>query len=500
LAGTSILEAEGEAIAVVIKISSHTAKGEMLREIFSFRRHTFKFDNEVYIVLGILVLLAIFGFSVTLYLVNDIAVTGWFYAMVRNASQVDQKSNCCRSYSCVAMMSTYGCSCCFCVQYVVAAALPPILPTTFTVSVGVSNARLANKRIACANSASILVAGKVTRAFFDKTGTLTTQGLDFKSARSANDWTSETISDDMNMAMASCHAATLSSAGLLVGNPVDSAMFTASGATSDASRGTSVITDCNGNKLEVVRHYDFDHHRMTQSVIVKLSEEKDTYVSFVKGSGESISKICTYDSLPSDFDSSVRNSAATGIYQIAVAMKHLDAGSVATISRDDVEKDCAFVGVLNFLNTLREETPDVVRQLAAGAIESTVVTGDNTMNGIRAAREAEIITANMPVIIGNVRHHDSDSIVWTDESGNDVGTPSSGDLERNKIQLAMSGKAWLALRINDPKVAIHIAPYVRVFGRCTPYDKVSVVDTFVKLGFITMMCGTPYGKTTDPFL
>jgi magnesium-transporting ATPase (P-type) len=374
-------------------------------------------------------------------------------------------------------------------QYVVATAIPPLLPTTFTVSVGVSDARLANKRIACSNSESILVAGKVTRAFFDKTGTLTKQGLDFKSARSANDWKSETISHDMAMAMSSCHAVSFSSTGLLVGNPVDRTMFTVSGATLDTSVGTTVVTDSNGKRLEVVKHFDFDHHRMTQSVIVKLLDEKGSYVAFVKGSGESISKICKSDSLPSEFDSSVGKSAAAGIYQIAVAMKRLDAHSISTIRRDDIENDCTFIGVLNFLNVMREETPDVIRQLSAGAVDSIVVTGDNTMNGIRAAKEAGIISANKTVIIGNVPH-DSDSIIWTNEAGKEVGMPSSDDLECNNIQLAMSGSAWLALRMQDPKVANHTAPFVRVFGRCTPYDKVSVVDTFVELGFITMMCGT----------
>jgi P-type E1-E2 ATPase len=80
-AGTSILEAE-EAVALVMKTASYTAKGELLREIFAFRRHSFKFDTEVYIVLGILVVIAIFGFSVTIYLVDDVPVAGWFYAMV----------------------------------------------------------------------------------------------------------------------------------------------------------------------------------------------------------------------------------------------------------------------------------------------------------------------------------------------------------------------------------------------------------------------------------
>jgi hypothetical protein len=134
--------------------------------------------------------------------------------------------------------------------------------------------------------------------------------------------------------------------------------------------------------------------------------------------------------------------------------------------------------------------------LLGGAVESIVVTGDNTMNGIRVAKEAGIITANKTVIIGNVPH-DSDDIVWTDEAGKEVGMPSSAVLERNNIHLAMSGSAWLALRTNNPKVANHTAPFVRVFGRCTPFDKVSVVDTFVELGFITMMCGTSFRESSD---
>lgn len=59
-----------------------------------------------------------------------------------------------------------------------ASVLPALLPTVFTVSVGISDDRLAKQRIATANSESILIAGKVTRAFFDKTGTCLPGTLD----------------------------------------------------------------------------------------------------------------------------------------------------------------------------------------------------------------------------------------------------------------------------------------------------------------------------------
>jgi len=79
-AGTTILEAE-DTIAIVTQTGSFTAKGELLREIFSFRRHNFKFDTEVAIVIGMLVLYAVFGFNMVVYFIEDTAVYGWFYGM-----------------------------------------------------------------------------------------------------------------------------------------------------------------------------------------------------------------------------------------------------------------------------------------------------------------------------------------------------------------------------------------------------------------------------------
>jgi len=136
-AGCTVLEAEhGHNQAVVTHTGSYTAKGELLRNIFSYQRHPFKFDVEVGVVILILVIYGFIGFSIVFYNLSGIsAVYGWFYGI-----------------------------------YAVSSVMPPLLPTVFTVSVGVSDHRLANQRIACTNSEEILVAGKVRRAFFDKTG------------------------------------------------------------------------------------------------------------------------------------------------------------------------------------------------------------------------------------------------------------------------------------------------------------------------------------------
>jgi len=447
-AGTTVLEVE-DSIAVVVNTGAATTKGELLRDIFSFQRHKLKFDAEVKIVLGILFLYAVFAFNMTVYFIDDVAAYGWFYGI-----------------------------------YVVGTILPPLLPTVFTVSVGVSDDRLSQKRIATSNSESILIAGKVTRAFFDKTGTLTRQGLDYMGARSVEQWElpDAPLSDQLTMAMATCHSLTPSGEGHLVGNPVDRAMFDA---TVAKMKTPEVIEDEMGRKLTVVRHFDFDHHRMTQSVVVQLGD--GSLVAFVKGSGESIQKLCNTESLPDDFESELQKSARDGIYQISVASKAIETDSIAALTRDEVERDLQFIGVVNFHNAMRDETPDVIDQLDKAEVVSTMITGDSVLTGIRIALESGILEASKQTYIGSLDN--AGVVVWTTEDGNLVEAPGVDMLRGNDVQLAVSGKVWTSLLEEDAKEANQIAPYIRVYGRCTPQDKVSVVRTFVDLGFVTLMCG-----------
>lgn len=137
-AGTTVLESKSDdCLAVVTSTGSYTSKGKLLREVFSYERHRFKFDEQVPIVIAILLLESVVGFTLIWLLRSDKPVFAWFYGI-----------------------------------YVLSTLLPPLLPTCFTVSVGVSDNRLTKKRISCSKADDILVAGKVSKAFFDKTGKL----------------------------------------------------------------------------------------------------------------------------------------------------------------------------------------------------------------------------------------------------------------------------------------------------------------------------------------
>jgi hypothetical protein len=81
-AGTTIVESEVKNnLAVVLKTSSYTSKGELLREVFSYERHQFKFDVEVGYVLFLLFIEAIIGFVLVTQFLGDQPVYSWFYGM-----------------------------------------------------------------------------------------------------------------------------------------------------------------------------------------------------------------------------------------------------------------------------------------------------------------------------------------------------------------------------------------------------------------------------------
>ena len=112
-AGTTVLESKLENnLAIVVATGSHTSKGQLLRDVFSYERHSFQFDKEVGVVFLILVIECILAFALVWNLIDQQPVYAWFYGM-----------------------------------YVVSTLLPPLLPTVFTVSVGISEDRLSKVKI-----------------------------------------------------------------------------------------------------------------------------------------------------------------------------------------------------------------------------------------------------------------------------------------------------------------------------------------------------------------
>ena len=422
-------------LAIVTNTGSFTAKGELLSDVLSYERHKFKFDDEVKIVLAILCVEAVILMGTVLGLLGEQPAYGFFYAM-----------------------------------YVVGTVLPPLLPTVFVVSVGISNKRLQKKRITCTESQGILIAGKVKKAFFDKTGTLTKQGMEFLPSSGEGDPLL------LNRGIACCHTIFLSKSGNLIGPTVDRIGFDAVG----AKLIDEDTVDFERSSIKYLKRFEFDFFRMTQSVIVKNGDETIVYV---KGSPESISKLCVSSSLPADYFNVARQSARDGIYQIVIATKaYTSDKGMHEVTRDDIETNLEFLGFINFQNPLKPDSPGVIAELRNGNVDCIMVTGDNVLTGVKIALDAGILEKDRSVIIGDSISDDG-QIEWLNYSDDSPGEPS------DEMNMALTGKVWSYLLEHDPKLALEYAKRSKVFGRCKPDEKVSVVTTFVEMGEISLFCG-----------
>ena len=87
------------------------------------------------------------------------------------------------------------------------------------------------------------------------------------------------------------------------------------------------------------------------------------------------------------------------------------------------------------------------------------------------------------VIIGRIS--DDPGIVWVNESDEIVSLSES----KANAEIAITGEAWETWQQSNPEEAASLTESTRVFGRCTPNNKVAVVTSFTKLDKVTMMCG-----------
>ena len=451
-------------IALVVRSGSHTLKGELLRDMLYEPPKKFKFDIEVNFVLLVLLCYAIFGFSMTIYFLESEPVYGFFYAI-----------------------------------YVVASALPPLLPTVFIVSEGISADRLLKKRIAVSDSHRILMAGKVRVAFFDKTGTLTEQGLDFISvivvAEGEKFGPCSDPSGLMARAMSVCHSVkkiNMNGTPTLIGNALDRKMFESTGFSLEMGKGDSpdVVTDDSGTRLAILRQFDFDSKRKTQTVIVRDDSVggNGQMWAFTKGTGEAIKGMSDPSTVPDNLEAVLSDSAKSGMYQISIGYREVDA-NVLTRHRDAIESSMTFIGCINFSNRMKPETPNMLQQLREGDIRSVILSGDHVLTAIYIARLSGMIHKESKLILGK-SVLSSGEIEWV-EGPNDApaSLPAVETLQYSNIELAMSGEVWETLWAQDPVKATKLAHFIRVVGRCSPSTKISMVECFNKEGFITLMCG-----------
>uniref|UniRef100_A0A8D2N1V7 Cation-transporting ATPase n=1 Tax=Zonotrichia albicollis TaxID=44394 RepID=A0A8D2N1V7_ZONAL len=469
--GTEVIQTKaddrGVVKAVVLQTGFNTAKGDLVRSILYPKPMNFKLYRDAMWFLMCLIALAAIGM---IYTVCVFALNGETGEVVKKALDV------------------------------ITIAVPPALPAALTTGIIYTQQRLKKKGIFCISPQRINVCGQLNLVCFDKTGTLTEDGLDLwgllPSERNCFQNIHSFPADHglpwgpVFKALAVCHSLIVWE-GKIQGDPLDVKMFEATNwreclALSDYRRLGELAAPVEG--ITILHQFPFSSALQRMSVIAQ--EIGGDTQAFTKGAPETVAMLCRAETVPSNFESKLLLYTAQGFRVIGLACKSLQAGKPpAALTREEVESDLTFLGLLIMENRLKRETKPVLEELSAACIRTVMVTGDNIQTAITVAKNAGMIAPTHRVILVEANEGPgsfSASITWK-------------FLEENKIEdyrglvsqyhFAMSGKSYQIVAHHFRHLLPKLLLNGTVFARMSPSQKSSLVEEFQKLDYFVGMCG-----------
>ncbi|OMJ26892.1 putative cation-transporting ATPase 13A5 [Smittium culicis] len=495
---TNVPEGFTDPIALSLSTGTQTDRGQLVQKILFPVPVSFILNEQLRIVFVILGFYSIFAFALGLWFLRASTTAAWYYGM-----------------------------------FSVSQLINPLLPAALVIGQSVAASRLRKNGVNCIDLSRIMMVGKVQVFCFDKTGTLTKDNLEFygglcsnmNHTHQANQNDNDTNNPEfitfeenfndfhelMQIGCATCHTTTLINDGRLIGNPVDIEMFKASNwviqPTANVGALDTITSPENTKSFDIIKRFEFIHARASMSIVIKDVNTGLVHV-FVKGSFERLQNTFKSGTVPNDYITRCNKLAREGGYVLSLGHRTLNESEVSEIqdmTRDEVEKDCEFVGLVVFKNLLKSDSAEAISKLKDGDIRTVMITGDTALTGIFIARQAGMIPENTGILLADV--DSGGNLFWVDvdteeavsqefvdtnakdfyrHSGSSsiVETAVYGQVQR--YELAMTGKAFNLLQ-NTNLLDTYLLN-TRVFARMLPNDKVECVKSI--MGYcITAMCG-----------
>ena len=212
----------------------------------------------------------------------------------------------------------------------------------------------------------------------------------------------------------------------LIGDPIDVKMFEALGwfmkendsskgesnvdplvlnyITPDKEEGTDIRLQNNDVILEslkgkyalgIVKRFDFSSKLQRMTTISKNINE-NYFKAFCKGSPEKVKELCNPETIPLNYDNILNQYTSKGYRVLAMAAKGLKMGFLhsQSITREEVEKNMIFLGLLIVKNKLKEKTKDSLTKYDQADLRMLMATGDNILTAISVSRECNLIKKN----------------------------------------------------------------------------------------------------------
>lgn len=243
---------------------------------------------------------------------------------------------------------------------------------------------------------------------FDKTGTLTSDHLVVEGVAIVDDKSSPSkvtpasdIPIETAQVLATCHSLAHLDDGL-VGDPLEKATLTAVDWTltrSDAvipRRGRSPAM-----KIFHRHHFTSTLKRMCVIAGYTAAGSSDTvYVATVKGAPETLRSM--FATLPAGYDEAYLELSRRGARVLALGRKELGAltpQQTRALTRDELECDLTFVGLVVISCPLKPDSRLVIREILNASHRVVMITGDGPLTACHVARELEFTRKETVTIV-----------------------------------------------------------------------------------------------------
>nr|XP_048309917.1 polyamine-transporting ATPase 13A3 isoform X3 [Myodes glareolus] len=521
--GTTVIQTRfytGELVkAIVVRTGFSTSKGQLVRSILYPKPTDFKLYRDAYLFLLCLVVVAGIGFIYTI--INSIL----------NKKEIQE----------IIIKSLD----------IITITVPPALPAAMTAGIVYAQRRLKKVGIFCISPQRINICGQLNLVCFDKTGTLTEDGLDLWGIQRVentrfllpedNVCSEILVKSQFVACMATCHSLTKIE-GVLSGDPLDLKMFEAIGwileeATEEETALHNRImptvvrpskqlfpesTAVGNQEMElfelpavyeigIVRQFPFSSALQRMSVVARILGDKKMD-AYMKGAPEVIASLCKPETVPVDFEKVLEDYTKQGFRVIALAHRKLESKltwhKVQHISRDAIENNMDFMGLIIMQNKLKQETPAVLEDLHKANIRTVMVTGDNMLTAVSVARDCGMILPQDKVIIAEalppkdgkvakINWHYADSLTQCNESSAidseaipiKLAHDSLEDLPSTPYHFAMNGKSFSVILEHFQDLVPKLMLHGTVFARMAPDQKTQLVEALQNVDYFVGMCG-----------
>lgn len=145
--------------------------------------------------------------------------------------------------------------------------------------------------------------------------------------------------------------------------------------------------------LKYLQRSEFQSRFQSMSVIVKNSID-ETIRLYIKGAPEKIKKDCDPETLPHDLDRQLQNFTGKGFRVLACATKLLSKFEQEVDTREKIEKNMTFLGLIVFQNQVKKDTKINIEHLESSGCKLIIATGDNVFTTISIAEQCGILHSN----------------------------------------------------------------------------------------------------------